>query len=432
MKILFIENMYKTYTWEKIAEGLIIDGHEISFLVQNKIFTPKNFDYQMIQYPSKNDLKKSSKNLQKIIRADRNINYFGGNNDHYDYYYAQIEKYITRYQPSVVFGESTLFHELMAIEICRKNRILYLHPSEIGYPKDRIAFYNFDTKEPYHFKKNKKNYDKDAINFINEIKKRSIEPRYMGNKKISLFAKFKDRVVRFIGRLGGEVYNTPSLIKKIELNKRLKKLIILWNEQSKKISDITSLNKKIIMFPMHLQPEANIDVWGQEYQNQTKLIEKIVTNLPNNWLLAVKLNPKTKYELTSDLVKLCSENKKIICINSQEKIKGIFDISDIIITVTGTILIECIFSNKPVLSLNKTDFLKVKGNQFLDKIENIKIYLDNYENNVHASFDDKLYFYNKMINQTYDGNMVCGPFETLDKTNIIRLQKAFKEVLKSI
>ena len=425
--------MYKTYTWEKISKYLIKDAHEIRFLVQNKIFTPKKFDFHVIPYPSKNDLKKSSKNYQKIIKADRNINYFEGNDNHYNYYYKQIEKYIIEYQPSVVFGESTLFHELMAVEICKRNKILFLHPSEIGYPKDRIAFYNYDTKEPYYYyKKNNKKYDEDAKNFINDIQKRSIKPRYMKIKKISLFTNLKDKVVRVIGRLGGEVYNTPSIIKKIALDKKLKKLIISWNKQSKNISEIVLMKKKIIMFPMHLQPEANIDVWGQKYQNQTKLIEKIIQNLPNGWLLAVKLNPKTKYELTSDLVKLCSENKKIICIHSQEKIENIFDISDVIITVTGTILIECIYLNKPVLSLIKTDFLTSKGNQFLDKIENIKHHLDNYKNMNVASYGEKVDLYNKMIHKTFDGNIISGPFETLTETNIIRLQKAFKEVLQSI
>ena len=122
----------------------------------------------------------------------------------------------------------------------------------------------------------------------------------------------------------------------------------------------------------------------------------------------------------------------LICIHSQEKIENIFDISDVIITVTGTILIECIYLNKPVLSLIKTDFLTSKGNQFLDKIENIKHHLDNYENMNVASYDEKVDLYNKMIHRTFDGNIICGPFETISETNIIRLQKAFKEVLQSI
>lgn len=424
--------MYKTYTWEEIAKYLLRDGHEIRFLIQNHIFAPKKIDYHIIQYPSKNDLKKSSKNLQKIEKADRNINYFGGNNNHYDYYYKQIERYINKYRPSVVFGESTLFHELMAIEICKRNNILFLHPSEVGYPKDRIAFYKYDTKEPYCYNKNKKKYDEDARNFINNINDGSLKPRYMKIKKSTLFENLNDKILRIKGRLRGEVYNTPSIAKKIALNKRLKKLIISWDKKSTKISEIAFMKKKIIMFPMQLQPEANIDVWGQKYQDQTKLIKKIVQNLPNGWLLAVKLNPKTKYELTPELLNLCTKSKKIICINSHEKMRNIFDISNVIITVTGTVLIECIYANKPVLSLIKNNFLTTKGNQFLDNIEDLPQYLDNYKNIDHASYKEKIEFYNKMIHKTFDGNMISGPIENMDANNTIRLKKAFKEVLQSI
>lgn len=424
--------MYKTYTWEEIAKYLLRDGHEIRFLVQNHIFAPKEIDYHIIQYPSKNDLKKSSKNLQKIEKADRNINYFGGNNNHYDYYYKQIEKYIIKYSPSVVFGESTLFHELMAIEICKRNNILFLHPSEIGYPKDRIAFYKYDTKEPYCYNKNKKKYDEDARNFITDINDRSLKPRYMKIKKSTLFENLNDKILRIKGRLRGEVYNTPSIAKKIALNKRLKKLIISWNKKSTKISEIAFMKKKIIMFPMQLQPEGNIDVWGQKYQDQTKLIKKIVQNLPNGWLLAVKLNPKTKYELTPDLLKLCSESKKIICINSHEKMKNIFDISSVIITVTGTVLIECIFMDKPAISLTKSLFTDFEGVTHLDAIKNIKTHLLNYKNIDLANKNDKIDFYNKMMRATYPGNMVSGPFEKISNPQTFDLYEAFKEIIRTI
>jgi len=424
--------MYKTYTWEEVAKYLLKDGHEIRFLVQNQIFKPKKFKSTFIPYPKKSNLKKSNKNFEKITKSDRNINYFGGNNKHYDYYYQEIEKYIKKYKPNVVFGESTLFHELMAIEICKRNKILFLHPSEIGYPKERIAFYKYDTKEPYDCNKNKKKYDKDARNFITDINNRSLKPRYMKIKKSTFLANLNDKILRIAGRLGGEVYNTPSIIKKIELDKILKKLIISWNKKSIKISEIISIKEKVILFPMHMQPEANIDLWGQEYRDQTKLIQKIAEYLPSGWKLVVKLNPKTKYELTPGLLKICFENKNIIPIKSNQRMVDIFEKSDVIITITGTVLIECIYLNKPILSLIKSEFLSTSGNQYLDNVKDIKCHLDNYKNISISSYDEKINFYNKMINYTFDGKIISGPFDQIDKKNTLRLYKAFNEVLQSI
>jgi len=40
MKILFIENRHKTFFYEPIAKKLQEEGIEISWLIQNKEFTP--------------------------------------------------------------------------------------------------------------------------------------------------------------------------------------------------------------------------------------------------------------------------------------------------------------------------------------------------------------------------------------------------------
>ena len=429
MKILFIENMYKTYTWEEISKHLMKDGHQIYFLVQNKIFSPKECNYYSIPYPSKKNLKKSTKDLQIVTNADRNINYFGGNNKHYNYYYKEIKKFIEKYKPDIVFGESTLFHELISIDVCKQNNILYLHPSEVGYPQNRVAFFKFDTKEPYTCKTKFKKYDLDAKNFIKNMQDRTLRPRYMKSNKTPFFTKLSDKVIRTLGRYGGEVYNTPSISKKISLERKTKKLLQLWDDKAKTIKEMTP-ERRVILFPMHMQPEANVDLWGQKYRNQTKFIEKIITYLPSDWKLAVKLNPKTKYELTSDLINVCFENKNIIPVKSDQSMVDIFEKSDVIITITGTILIECIFRNKPVISCTRSFFTNFTGVENINHLEEISLILKRFKDIDLADKNDKIYIYNSMMNKTYKGNVISGPFDKLSNQQTDNLVKAFKDILK--
>ena len=70
MKLLFIENKYKTIFWEKIAEKLHKQGHEIYWIVQNHSFKPSVGKSYIIPYPGKINLRnvlKRAKQYPKII-----------------------------------------------------------------------------------------------------------------------------------------------------------------------------------------------------------------------------------------------------------------------------------------------------------------------------------------------------------------------------
>ena len=54
MKLLFIENRYKTYFFEHVARKLRSEGHDIYWIIQNKGFSPsKSFNNYFIDYPKK-------------------------------------------------------------------------------------------------------------------------------------------------------------------------------------------------------------------------------------------------------------------------------------------------------------------------------------------------------------------------------------------
>ena len=424
--------MYKTYLWEEVANYLRKDGNEIFWIVQNKIFKPNNFDSIFISYPKKSDLNINSKknNFENIASADRNINHFKGNSNHYDYYYAKLEFHIKNISPDIVFGECTLFHELMTIDICKKNNILFLYPSEIGYPRNRIIFYQYDTKNPYGGSRIDTNrYD--ALDFVNQVNNKSLQPNYMKKIQKSFYLIIKDKIIRIIGRFLGEKYNTPKISTKIALDRNLKKYIKIWNKNSIQVSQIRSQNKKLILYPMHMQPESNVDVWGNKYRNQTQLINEISNNLPDEWLLVIKLNPKTKYELDEKLINLVQNNSNIIALHQKSSMNEIFDICNVVITVTGTVAIEALCSGKPLISLIETELLKMKGNNCIDNLKELKKILLSYEKMDLANTNDKINLFDRLMKRTYPGNIVSGPFINPTKVNINSMVSAFNNVLKS-
>src|SRR5690606_17886319 len=76
--------------------------------------------------------------------------------------------------------------------------------------------------------------------------------------------------------------------------------------------------------------------------------------LPKDAVLYVKPNPKSKYELTKNLIKQIQITKNIIHLHHTTKMDDIIKDIDLVMTVTGTVAIECILNNKPIITLVNT------------------------------------------------------------------------------
>ena len=441
MKILFIENRYKTIFWEAIAKKLMDDGHEIFWIVQNNNFKPKTGTVYEISYPLKKDydLKIDSKikpTFEFIASTDRLISYFNGSTKHYAYYYQKFESILSEVKPDLVIGESTLFHEIMIIDLCKINNILYLNPSSSSYPPGRFSLYKYDTKEPFDGS-NETLSDKDCDLFVEDISARKIMPDYM--KK----ATTEDKTFPKVGSLrnkwdilsayyGGEKYNTPSPIKKIFQDKKVEKALKNWNSIA--VEDLKTLDsKKIVLYPLQMQPEANLDVWGNKYRNQSKLIKELAINLPSNWYLVIKTNPKSKYEMNHELIEVIQNNPSIIPLHSTINMKKIFDISTLIVTVTGTVAIECILTNKPLGLLGPSIVEGFKGCRKLKEPTELSDFILSVKNEQFtvANSDNKRSLIRKLLTSSFPG-MISDPVSNpkcLEEKNISLVTTAIIKIL---
>jgi len=354
MKILFIENRYRTKLWELIASGLKYE-HEIFWIVQNHMFCPSFGEIKKLSYPEgqyKNKL--YDNDIAKIISSNRGINYFGIRNDDFIFHYRdQINQCIGEINPDIVFGESTLFHELLVINACKRKNILYLHPSSTRYPKNRFSFYLYDSLIPYGGSEENIS-NKTAENLIYTIINRDIQPDYMSYSKtrLNFLEKIKNKLLLTSSFLFGEKFNTPSPIKKIILDKEAYYLRRKWDKLSRDFKNQN--NKFYILFPLQLQPEANIDVWGYPHNNQLEVIKSIFKDLKKDEILVIKPNPKSKYEISSELLDFVELNKdKVLPLNHSVNMNDIWGKIDLVVTVTGTVAIECILANKPIIMFGK-------------------------------------------------------------------------------
>ncbi|WP_417859716.1 hypothetical protein [Winogradskyella sediminis] len=433
MKLLFIENRYKTHLLEAVSQALS-PKHDVYWIVQNHSFKPKNGNCCVIPYPSNNALKTVKPNYKidydKIIESDRQINFFKKQESNYFYYYGnQIANCLLSIKPDFVFGEATAFHELLTVELCKEFNIQYLNPTTCRYPTGRFSFYNYESLEP--FKGSNEVLDRaSALEIISSINDRSIKPDYMKMSSLSKESILKDKLKIMKSYLSGERFNTPSPIVKWKLERQKEESIKRWYTVA--INAIDS-SKTAILFPMHMQPESNIDVWGRPYRDQFNTIKNIHKSLLKDQVLYVKPNPKSKYELSDALIDYIQKHDNIQAIRHDVTMNQIFDDIDLVTTITGTIAIECILTNKPVVTLVETINNKAKNCLFADDFEKLQTYFKLIVTNSFPkiSDDEKVDFLN-MLNKLSFKGIITDPHNNpncVSEENIGNIKKAFEAVL---
>lgn len=440
MKILFIENRYTTYLWDSVAKKLIDQGHQIFWIIQNKQFTPKNGVLFFLEVTPKKKIKHPKvydDDIKKVIKSDRGLRFYEvPSDDHLFYAREQISEIIKKVKPDVGFGECTLYQEVITMQQLRKNHIPYYFPTSCRFPINRFSFYLYDTLFPFGGS-NETIPDDIALKTVEGIGKRKIKPVYLENmtgKTPTKFEKLKDKLKIIKGHWEGEIYNTPSISTKIGLKRRVAENIKEWDKNAVQL--IKDKNAFKVLYPLQMQPESTIDIWATDFNNQTDIINKILNNTPNDVLLIVKPNPTSSLEINDDLKELVKLNPRIIPLHHRVKMEQIIDNIDLVITTTGTIGVECIFANKPVVNLVKSFFNYADNCVFLEGFQELPNIISRIKNSSFPSLSDskKVEYLNYLNKKSYQGLITCTYLQknALEENNINNITYAFVDILNSI
>lgn len=360
MKILFVENREKTLFWEKVALSLMARGHRIGWIVQNHIFQPREMPagtpIYVLPYPDAST--PPAADVEAWVRAhhpevitDRGRTFFGAGAAHYGHYKAKIGQALREFQPDLVIGESTLFHELITIGLCRAAGLMYVQPMGTRYPRGRFSLLAYDTQVPA-IESGDSWTDEQARDLAQRIASGTEVPAYMRvpgraekMRRKARWALSRGRI--WWARIQGERYNTPSIARKYALQKVVERNTARWSVMQKAPQSAA----KTILYPMQLQPESNVDVWGRPYSDQVETIRELLSAAPRDYQIAVKANPKAKYELNEDLFELASGDPRVCLLPFKMGMPDALAGCIGAVTVTGTVGFEAICGKGRAVSL---------------------------------------------------------------------------------
>lgn len=370
LKLLFVENRYATWVYAAVAQQLEKQGHEIHWLVQNPVFKPAFGCVHIMPFPSNLTGKINAPDKYEwLARTDRGVLHFGATSAHYPHYDEQVREHLQRIKPDVIFGEATEFHELLVIRHARAMGIRYFSPNTTRYPADRLAFFTYDTLEPMGGDGTILS-DSDADQMLEDIRHRKVVPSYMrpnesAPRNLPLI-KLADKIRITWGWLRGERYITPSPLRKLTLNAAQKKARTQWEEhaaaQIGQWTELKTSKTPWVLYALQMQPEGNIDVWGSPWNDQAEIIRRAAASLAAvGASLVVKPNPKSKYEMNERLYQVVRSTPNVVTLPHATPMAEVFHFAPLVLSVTGTILMECIFSGKPVACLGEHAMAQYPG-----------------------------------------------------------------------
>lgn len=355
MRVVFVENRGKTAFWAEVARRLIARGHSVGWIVQNLAYAPPSGTGEAVflGFPKAAEMVEAP--VPEAVSTDRGRQYFCAGSRHYTFYARRVEEALDLMRPDAVIGEPTLMHELLTMAECRLRGTPYLHPTMTRYPGGRFNVLEGDTQIPVICSGDA--WPRDRLDELaRAISEGRSLPSYMA-KPTAMAVRMRQlrraggQTRTTLGWLRGERFNTPSPARKLALQRMLRANLKSWAALARMPVATGPEKGPVILYPLQMQPEANIDVWGRPYSDQVALVKRLLAALPEDGAVAVKANPKTKYEASAELLALARSNPRVVLLPIDCTMKDAQAVTTGSVTVSGTVGFEAVFGRGRCLSL---------------------------------------------------------------------------------
>ncbi len=445
--ICFIANYYKTDVFVKIAEQLQKQEITSYWIVPNAkqySLLCELFPKEQVLYIGKKEVLSSTKStisfdlkINELVYGDRVLKQ-ESNSWTYDYLSNLAERYydfIKLNNISYIFGEVTWAHELIAHRLTLQATELqcqYLNPHTIRIPNGRFSFFTdeiqskikevsiqldespkpIELEKPQYLKLNDKLLQKKGT-FVNNIKllRNFIFRTNQDNNDPTLYSKpitqFRIRVKEIFNRIVFKNFITE----------------IPFNAIPK--------DKKGILFTLHKQPEASIDVIGRYYEDQWELILNIWRIMPKDYILLIKEHSNAIGDRGFSFYKKVKKLPNTYLVHNKIDSHKLLNHVEAVFTVSGTIAYEAALKNKNSFTFAPTFFNKLNNCTQVNwedfKHKHLHDFSDDQSNGIEINK-----FSHWLISNSFEGIMSdsFSDSRSIQEDNIKKLSSAFMSVIR--
>jgi len=372
--ICFITNFKKTFFFEAIARELKTKDVNVFWIVLNdklyKYLLSCGYTEDKLLLINKTYIDKHAEpvgeyKLTELICKDRVLKYY----KIWPYNFLKniqqpLVDFLRKNDIHFVFGEMTYAHEILLYRILKdsKNKLNcpILNPMNVRMPSDRFTFLDDEYQSSIY-----KNIDNSADTSPRKLSVERPLESFKVEKLVNSALKFSGKYKRFVRFFTMENLekDDPSLSPS-DFRSRLKKGV---NEEINRISyffiktEKTEIlkDKKFVIYTLHKQPEASIDVVGRYYDDQYLNIFNVWRFIPDDWYIVVKEHNNAIGDRGYKFFKKIKKLRNLVLINENENSHQLIEKSQAIFSVSGSIAYEAALMNKPAFVFSNIFFAHI-------------------------------------------------------------------------
>lgn len=445
MNICFVSNYDRTIFYYKVSKILNNKGINTFWIVtRNEYYNylTKQVSRQNIlylPYKYKNCEIRNEQNkfvINDLINNDRTLKYDLVKGKNYlNSIINPVYNFIKNNHIRFIFGELTWAHEILIKRIAETlSNVKYFNPHTVRYPDNRFAFFT-DEYQSKIFNLNNNNLNENYYSFK--------KPEYL-NINNNLFRQsrsLKSRLLYIINYITNRKYDPEDptnihsrmLRGRIRLRQEINKELFVILMKNRK-HQLNKVEKKIVFYPLHKQPEHSIDVVGRYYENQYQNIMNIYRIIPNNYCLVIKEHVSAIGDRTINWYNKILKYPNIYLINEDIDSYHVIDQSEFVVVVSGTAALEAALMGKKSITLVPMFFncLDKCVHASLDDFRNygnIELLYNKLSTKNGFSNNEYIKYIYKNSYQGYLGGLLYADIIGYSQENIYKVSNAFIDFL---
>lgn len=379
MNICFITCFNKTIFFKKIADSLEKEIPNLKtfwistspkwsrYLVENGTsidhITQINSDETLAENEAEEALniissaeEKNNQSANFIFLTDRIIKHWEADraSDYLLLSTKKIHETLTAKNINFVFGEATAFHEVLTAFLCKSSGVKFLKPHTIRIPTTHFAFFKGHLESELSTENitPTENEIKAANEQIVLVTEKNQKPDYfyLNNKRPSYLER------KFISTILKKIPDSYAETKKNASEKSFYHHIFIEQKFLTPLKSMISTRldhfdnpikgEKFVLYTLHKQPEASIDVLGTTYSNQIELIRNISINTPRDYKIYVKEHSNAIGERSLNYLSQIKKIPNVRLINPTIDSHELIKTAELILTISGTIAFEAALYGK--------------------------------------------------------------------------------------
>lgn len=198
------------------------------------------------------------------------------------------------------------------------------------------------------------------------------------------------------------------------------------------INNLEDLPSKFIYFPLQVYPEASIHIPSPFFKHQERLVDLIRLNMPNDFKLVIKEHPIMAGRRKTSFYKKMKKQSGVRLINTNVNSNEIIKKSSLVISVSGTAVLEAFLYKKPSFSIGQTTFYSFTNFSKVDLNDFKKTILKYLDRKIDS--EEIINYFQLLFENTYNFNnygIDYSPSFTISEKNILNFVNALTDYLVS-